>query len=599
MEFLKRASNCVVYFVEEASEAQKLFEEVKDSETKVIIIILEQKGKVTFPAENVVQIPGNKNISNLCSFINKNINQEEAEDSLMSLVDHSQIASECSFSNDEMNNSYRAAKIRSDKIVDIIKQVPATDRKRKFLPYQGLNWKMFCNDEKEECKMRNMGNMTPDEYKDYLRSRRSQHRDGQRKTEATAVMKIFIEGISKEDEKERKYFLQLFQLELNKLSDLVMPDILRRYNESKKNLDNDTRGNGSFNLELEKITEEFNSCSFGLEHFLRELGQLYEAHHTRDFLNEPSNTTPFNNLPSLMSRLILMGYPLEIMDGNVSGVPIVWLRAVVKELNAALGKSKKLSVLSILGVQSTGKSTLLNTMFGCKFAVSSGRCTKGVFVQQVPVLKSDDGAEGEEYDYILVMDTEGLRSPELSGSGDFTHDNEIATFVSCLANTTILNFYGETFTTEMAEILQIVSTAYLRMRDVDLKSVLTHLVFAGVQNITAQDRNEMSITNVMNQLNDIIVDEANKNDKVYRRQDVFPLCGEEFKKLRFPQTFPVLWQGSMSQPNEKYGEEISKLRMGLYESIVSTETARHRTQTLGNKLQKICLRIKFLKIFSI
>ena len=139
MEFLKRASNCVVYFVEEASEAQKLFEEVKDSQTKVIIIILEQKGKVTFPAENVVQIPGNKNISNLCSFINKNINQEEAEDSLMSLVDHSQIASECSFSNDEMNNSYRAAKIRSDKIVDIIKQVPATDRKRKFLPYQGLN----------------------------------------------------------------------------------------------------------------------------------------------------------------------------------------------------------------------------------------------------------------------------------------------------------------------------------------------------------------------------------------------------------------------------------------------------------------------------
>ena len=77
-----------------------------------------------------------------------------------------------------------------------------------------------------------------------------------------------------------------------------------------------------------------------------------------------------------MADLVLHGIPLEIMDGNVSGIPFDWLKEVLKEVNKLIG-NKKISVLSVLGVQSTGKSTFLNTMFGCKFAVSSGRCTKG------------------------------------------------------------------------------------------------------------------------------------------------------------------------------------------------------------------------------
>lgn len=36
-------------------------------------------------------------------------------------------------------------------------------------------------------------------------------------------------------------------------------------------------------------------------------------------------------------------------------------------------------VISILGPQSSGKSTLLNFLFGCDFATSEGRCTRGVY----------------------------------------------------------------------------------------------------------------------------------------------------------------------------------------------------------------------------
>ena len=39
----------------------------------------------------------------------------------------------------------------------------------------------------------------------------------------------------------------------------------------------------------------------------------------------------------------------------------------------------KALVITILGPQSSGKSTLLNFLFGCDFATSIGRCTRGVY----------------------------------------------------------------------------------------------------------------------------------------------------------------------------------------------------------------------------
>ncbi len=42
-------------------------------------------------------------------------------------------------------------------------------------------------------------------------------------------------------------------------------------------------------------------------------------------------------------------------------------------------KMDKTVVITILGPQSSGKSTLLNFLFGCDFAASEGRCTRGVY----------------------------------------------------------------------------------------------------------------------------------------------------------------------------------------------------------------------------
>ena len=62
-----------------------------------------------------------------------------------------------------------------------------------------------------------------------------------------------------------------------------------------------------------------------------------------------------------------------------------------------------LLVVSVLGPQSSGKSLLMNYLFGTSFLSSSGRCTKGVY-SSILRFKDKDG----NYKRILILDTEGI-----------------------------------------------------------------------------------------------------------------------------------------------------------------------------------------------
>lgn len=144
------------------------------------------------------------------------------------------------------------------------------------------------------------------------------------------------------------------------------------------------------------------------------MGQIYES--LMEFKPKNVHLQQMSDiLPAMAARLLLMGIPFEIMDDDVANVPLVWVIAVLTSLKDVLG-DKRLLTLSVLGIQSSGKSTLLNTMFGLQFAVSAGRCTRGVYMQLVPVQIKDSKS-----DYVFVIDTEGLRAPELAHQ---THSHE-------------------------------------------------------------------------------------------------------------------------------------------------------------------------------
>ena len=194
---------------------------------------------------------------------------------------------------------------------------------------------------------------------------------------------------------------------------------------------------------------------------------MYEAvMYVAERTNKPNELVQqTHHLPQVAAKLFISGFPLELMDGDAAHVPLKWVLAILGEVKKLLGNIR-IFVLSVLGIQSSGKSTLLNTVFGLQFTVSAGRCTRGAFMQLVPFEESFK--QKLKCDYLLVVDTEGLRAPEIDSEESIKHDNEIATFVIGLANLTIVNIFGET-PGDMDDILQTAVHALLRMKCVKLK----------------------------------------------------------------------------------------------------------------------------------
>ena len=240
---------------------------------------------------------------------------------------------------------------------------------------------------------------------------------------------------------------------LNEISRKFLPLLYDQYRQLLKNDSEQEKTK----CKLSEVADCITRSSLGIEHIFRELGQVYEAYRLSDERSlKSSMSSKLKYTPTLLSkvvpRLIIQGHSLEIVNGDDNHVPLTWVPDVLNKLSEIIGRDKKLFVVSVLGVQSSRKSTLLSAMFGIDFPVSSGRCTLGVFLQIIPIKQELKGQLG--YDFLFSIDSEGLRAPELTGSLSYRRDNEMATFIIGLADLSIINIKGESHS-EIQDILQI------------------------------------------------------------------------------------------------------------------------------------------------
>lgn len=94
-------------------------------------------------------------------------------------------------------------------------------------------------------------------------------------------------------------------------------------------------------------------------------------------------------------------------------------------LEDILAKVGKLKVVSIMGKQSSGKSYLLNRLFGTRFDVSAARCTEGIWLSLSYI-------EGQIF---VVLDCEGLFSSERRP----IEETKMCLFLAAISDVTILN----------------------------------------------------------------------------------------------------------------------------------------------------------------
>lgn len=435
---------------------------------------------------------GQKRLPEVLKFIYFNINQMEQQIcKKFVLSDFVKNISSMSALVDETDNIYKEAfESAKDILIEILK-LDDDIRKSTLFPLQENYWKDWAQKERDyhrfhqldDNKRKTLHVESTEQLKAQLDKIRSDQYDYVLRNGISKPIDIFIQTLNsfakseKNGVQKRKVFLRCLKLELDNLS----RNQLTPFNKKYQDLINKSAGakeneKDEINKTLSELDAAKSSMSFGIENIFRELGQIYEA---CEFQNQKKSVrlddrqTPikqYKKLPRLMCYSLTDGYPFEILDGEARSIPPSWTKAVLSELDKVLCENDIYStkpavhihVLSVLGIQSSGKSTLLNIMFGLQYPVSAGRCTRGAFMQLVKVHESLSALLGEDIDYIAVIDTEGLRTAALSSAESVKHDNELSTFVIGLAHTTVINLMGEN-ATYLQENLPIVVQAFLRM----------------------------------------------------------------------------------------------------------------------------------------
>ncbi|CAD8105644.1 unnamed protein product [Paramecium sonneborni] len=154
----------------------------------------------------------------------------------------------------------------------------------------------------------------------------------------------------------------------------------------------------------------------------------------REIIN--SNSSFSVNPIDIVSKLIKKGEPFEFLSGDDLSIDSNFFHQLREQL---LDQKDKILILSVLGPQSSGKSTLLNRIFGCHFLTSVGRCTKGLFLQLLKISNKQQFGEGL-FDYILLLDSEGLQNPKQQ---DPEFDKKISLFILSISDIIIFNVKGE------------------------------------------------------------------------------------------------------------------------------------------------------------
>uniref|UniRef100_G1Q704 VLIG-type G domain-containing protein n=1 Tax=Myotis lucifugus TaxID=59463 RepID=G1Q704_MYOLU len=581
--FLQEVSSLIVVLMsttEDNKENQKIIRDLGQSPRPLIYLVdNKERNMDNNSSQKVVIGIRNRNEAELTEELVSTIRRLlELSDTALSLEDCTPIARKQGFLIDEDQRDCREAKEKAEVLMALLRTLEISQVKENLLPLQGDLWHRWCKKDKELYHLREKENQSIEQHKSEIETEKQRIRN-QQLTKAfplNELMKSVLEILQNHSETQTAhYFLQWLSVFL----DNVTAGHLEQLNEKKNHLWSEIqKAPKSTHLQkgIEAISKEISDCTLGIEQLLREVGQIYEA------LEEASPTTDtlYLSLPQIAADLLISGVPIELMDGDASYVPLKWVAALFDKVSEKLG-NKRLFVLCILGLQSSGKSTLLNALFGLQFSVSAGRCTRGANMQLLKV--EETFTEELGFDFVLVVDTEGLRAPQLSSKSK-NRDNELATFVIGLGNLTLINIFGEN-PSEIQDILQIVVQAFMRMKQVKF-SPNCLFVHQNVGEVTAKDQT-MEGRRLLGQKLDEMAATAAEQEQcsaVTRFGDVikFDVNTDVFY-------FAHLWDGNppMAPPNPRYSHNVQDLKSRILMAAKQESRNQLINQIKNGKIQQL------------
>ncbi|XP_036283682.1 interferon-induced very large GTPase 1-like [Pipistrellus kuhlii] len=503
-----------------------------------------------------------------------------------SLSDWANVARKYKFIIDENQEACQEAEKRTKILMDILRKVKLSEIKEKLLPLQGSLWHDWCKKDKELHQLREKGNRSIEKYTQEIEKEKQKIRCEQyhKVINLSDLINYFLESLQSHPETHIElYFLEGLSMLIDQLTTRELDNLHQKHSfllaqvRTEKEKHSKRESLRDWEAELDALTKEIRDSTLGIEHLMREVGQIYEA------LEEASSQTHtlFVSLPQMAADLMISGIPIELMDGDASYVPLKWVAAVFDKVSEKLG-DKRVFVLSVLGLQSSGKSTLLNAMFGLQFSLSAGRCTRGAYMQ---LLKVEEMLREElGYDFVLVVDTEGLRASALINKAQ-NEENELATFVIGLGDLTLINIFGKDLS-EIQDILQIAIHAFLRMKQLNI-SPRCLFVHQNIEEIIDTNQSMERRRWLGERLDEMTLAAAKYEQcsDVATFNDVI-----QFDPKTHIHYFAHLWEGSppMAPPNPCYSHNVQKLKSRILKNA--------KEESRGNilKISELKIRIRDL-----
>ena len=201
------------------------------------------------------------------------------------------------------------------------------------------------------------------------------------------------------------------------------------------------------------------------------------------------------------------GEPFELIDGDNlrffnQDIDILLSDLYESQNNGITSiKSRKRPpiVVSIFGPQSSGKSTLLNYCFGCKFLTSAGRCTKGIYASLSKLSQPINDS-----DHFLILDTEGLdaieRGKNIQKKSGIHFDRTMVLFCLAVSQVVIINVRGD-LGEEMRNLLQICAYSLNKLKVSKVKAPKIFFVL-NQQADPDPDKHLSSINTLLEKLNE-------------------------------------------------------------------------------------------------
>ena len=295
----------------------------------------------------------------------------------------------------------------------------------------------------------------------------------------------------------------------------------------------------------------------GREEFLQSFALSYSNHVERGEpfeLIDGDNLRYFNqDIDSLLANMYQMRrHNLEVMnegkDIKIKEAPIV---------------------VSIFGPQSSGKSTLLNYCFGCKFLTSTGRCTRGIYASLAQLSRPVNCS-----DQFLILDTEGLDAIGRGHNKDNTiiqFDRTMVLFCLAVSQVVIINVKGE-IGREMQNLLHICAYSLnkLKVRRVTAPQIFFVLNQQADPNIT-NHLNDINI--LMEKLSNELVDTEGKSIIVSELIQVSPknvfILPSAFNAENFNKHSLKLFDSKVIKlsPTTVFADKCADLRMAIIEKL--------------------------------